>query len=80
MEKALDALIAKLEKQRKCGTAAKEVYERDGEQCTFVSDDGVRCEERGFLELDHVVPSARGDSDDAANLRVRCRAHKPALR
>ncbi len=29
------------------------VSERDAEQCAFVSDDGVRCTERGFLELDH---------------------------
>jgi hypothetical protein len=74
LEKALDALITKLEKQSR-GGVAREVYARDGERCTFVSDDGLRCEETGFLELDHVTPKARGGVDEATNLRVRCRAH-----
>lgn len=51
------------------------VFERDGEQCTFVDDEGHRCAERGFLELDHVVSKALGGTDDVDNLRVRCRAH-----
>lgn len=51
------------------------VYERDGEQCTFVDGEGRRCSSRAFLELDHVVSKARGGSDEADNLRVRCRAH-----
>jgi len=55
--------------------ARREVFARDGEQCTYVSADGERCTERGRLELDHVVPKARGGSDEAENLRVRCRAH-----
>jgi hypothetical protein len=53
----------------------REVYERDGAQCTYVAEGGRRCEARSFLELDHVVPRALGGSDDARNLRVRCRAH-----
>jgi hypothetical protein len=55
--------------------ARREVFERDGFQCTYVADDGRRCEAHSFLELDHVHPKGRGGSDDAANLRVRCRAH-----
>jgi hypothetical protein len=51
------------------------VFERDGLQCTFVSDDGRRCEGRAFLELDHVDPKAIGGTNDHDNLRVRCRAH-----
>jgi 5-methylcytosine-specific restriction endonuclease McrA len=51
------------------------VFERDGLQCTYVADDGRRCESRAFLELDHAEPKALGGSDDARNLRVRCRAH-----
>lgn len=30
---------------------------------------------REFLELDHIVPRARGGTDDAADLRVVCRMH-----
>jgi 5-methylcytosine-specific restriction endonuclease McrA len=74
LRRALDALLTKLEKQSR-GGVAREVYARDGERCTFVSDDGLRCEETGFLELDHVTPKARGGTEDAGNLRVRCRAH-----
>jgi 5-methylcytosine-specific restriction endonuclease McrA len=51
------------------------VFERDGIQCTYVAEDGRRCEARAFLELDHAEPKALGGSDDVRNLRVRCRAH-----
>ena len=51
------------------------VWERDGERCTFTSDDGERCEERSRIELDHVVPVARGGSSTVENLRLLCSAH-----
>ncbi|MDB5221096.1 MAG: hypothetical protein JWO86_9023, partial [Myxococcaceae bacterium] len=51
------------------------VFERDGEQCTFVDEAGERCPQRGHLELDHVEAKALGGSNGASNLRVRCRAH-----
>ena len=53
----------------------REVFERDGEQCTFVGDAGHRCPSRGHLELDHVEARALGGTNAASNLRVRCRAH-----
>ncbi len=51
------------------------VRKRDGDQCTFVSDDGQRCPERHFLEFDHVKPVCRGGETTADGLRLRCRAH-----
>lgn len=51
------------------------VFERDGGQCTFTSDAGMRCEARDRLEFDHVVPMARGGLTTGSNLRLRCRAH-----
>ena len=51
------------------------VRERDGDQCTFVSDKGRRCESRTRLELDHVEPVARGGDSTVGNLRIRCRVH-----
>ncbi len=51
------------------------VWERDGCQCTFVSESGHRCDERRDLELDHVVPFARGGEATVAGLRLRCRPH-----
>lgn len=53
----------------------RRVAERDGKQCTFVSDTGVRCAERALLEFDHELPVARGGRSTVANVRLRCRAH-----
>jgi hypothetical protein len=53
----------------------RQVFERDGEQCTFVDDRGRRCGSRAFLELDHREARALGGADDASNLSVMCRAH-----
>jgi hypothetical protein len=52
------------------------VHQRDAGQCTFVSVDGKRCSERGFLELHHhYQPYARGGEATVENLRLVCRAH-----
>jgi len=37
----------------------REVFERHGGQCTYVGPDGRRCEERGWLEVDHRAGFAR---------------------
>lgn len=51
------------------------IFARDGEQCTYVDSEGRRCQCRTRLELDHIRPRALGGSDDASNLRARCRSH-----
>lgn len=51
------------------------VWQRDGHRCTFIGPESRRCESRSFLELDHVLPVARGGRGTVDNLRVRCRAH-----
>ena len=51
------------------------VRERDGCQCSFVSDTGHRCQARKRLEFDHIEPVARGGEATAANTRLLCRAH-----
>jgi 5-methylcytosine-specific restriction endonuclease McrA len=51
------------------------VHERDGGQCTFVSENGKRCESRTRLEYDHVEPAARGGHATVSGIRLRCRAH-----
>ena len=48
---------------------------RDGGRCTFVSADGVRCEERCSLEIHHKVPFAKEGAHSLQNMTVRCRAH-----
>lgn len=40
-----------------------------------MSEDGRRCEERKFVELDHVEGVARGGEPTESNLRLLCRAH-----
>jgi 5-methylcytosine-specific restriction endonuclease McrA len=95
IERAVDSLLAHLEKKRLARTkrprpekatrkasspriknaVRRRVFERDGLRCTYVSPDGRKCEARAFLELDHADPRGLGGSDEAQNLRVRCRAH-----
>jgi len=58
----------------------REVYTRDAGQCTFVSSDGRRCTERGFLEVHHHHTTfARGGEATVDNLRLTCRAHNQFL-
>ena len=52
-----------------------EVLVRDGFCCTFVSADGVRCESRRNLEVDHRVPFAVGGETSLENLRTLCAPH-----
>jgi hypothetical protein len=61
--------------RRRPAAVAREVFLRDGKQCSYVSADGRRRPSRRCLELDHVRPWAMGGSDEPCNLRVRCRAH-----
>jgi 5-methylcytosine-specific restriction endonuclease McrA len=51
------------------------VFKRDRGQCTYVSDDGHRCESRKFLQYDHVLPVARGGASTVDNVRLRCGPH-----
>jgi DNA mismatch repair ATPase MutL len=53
----------------------REVFARDGAQCTFISASGQRCAERGMLELHHIHAFALGGSSTVENLAVVCRAH-----
>ena len=54
----------------------REVWRRDSGCCSYVDrHTGRRCGSRFFLEIDHVVPVARGGAAEPANLRLRCAAH-----
>jgi hypothetical protein len=53
----------------------REVYERDGGQCTFVSEDGRRCEERSALEFEHLEGFARTGQHTVEGLTLHCRTH-----
>ncbi|MDD5657513.1 MAG: HNH endonuclease signature motif containing protein [Elusimicrobia bacterium] len=61
-------------------TVKRAVWKRDGGRCAYVAPDGRRCESRGALEYDHIVPWADGGrSDTADNIRLLCRAHNQRL-
>jgi hypothetical protein len=51
------------------------VWLRDGGRCAFVSREGRRCTEGGFLEFHHVAPYAVGGEPTVDNIQLRCRAH-----
>ncbi len=57
------------------GAVKRAVWDRDGGQCTFVSDSGRRCASRTRLEFDHIEPVARGGRATVDGTRLRCRAH-----
>ena len=51
------------------------VYERDGGQCTFVGANGKRCEDRSFLQLDHLDGFARRPEHTVSRIALKCAAH-----
>ena len=53
----------------------REVWTRDGGRCQWPLEAGGVCGATRSLELDHLVPLARGGPTTAANLRVLCRFH-----
>jgi hypothetical protein len=77
--------FAKTDRPRRCHVSEnarhipaevkRTVWERDGGQCTFVGENGHRCEARTRLEFDHVEPVANGGRATDQGLRLRCRAH-----
>ena len=53
----------------------REVWARDQGRCAWPLDGGGTCGSTHRLQLDHVVPAARGGPPTAANLRILCERH-----
>jgi hypothetical protein len=51
------------------------VWSRDAGRCTWPIDGGGTCGSTHRLEVDHVVPWAKGGDDSAGNLRLVCGRH-----
>jgi len=51
------------------------VFVRDGGACTFVGRGGRRCGSTDALQVDHIVPVARGGIAAMDNLRLLCAHH-----
>jgi 5-methylcytosine-specific restriction endonuclease McrA len=52
-----------------------EVFKRDGGRCTFIGPDGKRCNSSWNLQIDHIVPFAKGGDNSPENLRLLCAEH-----
>jgi hypothetical protein len=52
-----------------------EVWTRDGGGCQWPTADGCVCGSTWLVELDHILPTARGGPSTPSNLRVLCRHH-----
>ena len=57
----------------------REIAARDGMRCTFVGENGCRCEARCFLQIHHEKPWARGGGLEVDNLRLLCATHNQLL-
>jgi hypothetical protein len=74
-----------VKKPRKVAPAAKPehvpahvrraVWERDGGRCQYPLESGGVCGSTHQVELDHVVPRARGGPSTIENTRILCRVH-----
>ena len=52
-----------------------EVYARDHGRCSYVSPGGRTCHSTWDLQIDHIVPFARGGDNSPDNLRLLCAKH-----
>jgi len=51
------------------------VFARDKGRCTFIGSTGKRCDATHHLQVDHIVPYARGGTSAIDNLRLLCERH-----
>jgi 5-methylcytosine-specific restriction endonuclease McrA len=51
------------------------VFARDKGRCTFIGSNGERCASTYHLQIDHVIPFARGGTNAPGNLRLLCERH-----
>jgi hypothetical protein len=51
------------------------VYARDKGRCAYIGSNGERCGAAHHLQVDHIVPCARGGTNAIANLRLLCERH-----
>jgi hypothetical protein len=54
---------------------ARQVWQRDDHQCTFIDTQGRRCSSRRFLTLEHRQPVAPGGAPTVDNLCLLCASH-----
>jgi 5-methylcytosine-specific restriction endonuclease McrA len=68
--------IGPLERSRHIPAATRDaVFKRDRGRCAYVGSAGKRCGSTHNLQIDHVVPYARGGTNTIGNLRLLCARH-----
>jgi hypothetical protein len=56
-------------------SARDAVFKRDKGRCTYVGSNGIRCGATHHLQIDHIIPYARGGTGSLTNLRLLCERH-----
>ena len=56
-------------------SVCRRVFERDCGCCSFVGPNGERCQSAWDIEVEHIIPFAKGGTNDENNLTLLCRAH-----
>jgi hypothetical protein len=60
--------------------ATREMFERDGDQCTYVDErTGARCPSRAFIQRDHVRMVVHDGGNQSKNIRSMCGPHNLLL-
>jgi 5-methylcytosine-specific restriction endonuclease McrA len=77
LDAALDLLLAQQEKRRRQVPPAvkRAVWARDKGRCQWPVEGGGTCDSKLCLEIDHVIPRARGGPSTVENCRLVCRFH-----
>jgi hypothetical protein len=74
--KSASATAAAIAGKRYIHAAVRDqVFVRDGFRCSYVGPDGRRCTATVALQVDHVLPIARGGASTRDNLRILCAEH-----
>lgn len=56
-------------------TDSRKAHQKSEGRCEWTNEQGIRCQERKFLDRDHKIPYAKGGSSKVHNIRILCRAH-----
>jgi len=68
--------VIRTDRSRRIPAAIREeVFTRDKGRCTYTGATGNRCGSTHHLQIDHIVPFARGGTNGASNLRLLCGKH-----